>query len=102
MKPLAALLGGAAIIAVAVGVASPASAIPNQDNSNLCTNDPAYSRSAAHNSDCSGTMTTIGDVGHDTSAGLPQSFYPLAVPTLTAPTPPTVQNLCAAPSSKPC
>ena len=90
------------MIALAVGLASPASAIPNQDNSNLCTNDPAYFNSPAHNSDCQTTVTNIGDVGHDTSAGLPQTFYPLAIPSLTAPTPAPVQNLCAAPSSKPC
>ena len=101
MKLVAAVAGGIALVAIAGVVASPASGIPNQDNSTLCS-IPAYSKSKSHYSDCVTTGTTIGDVGHDTSAGLAQTFYPLAVPTMTSVAPPTPQNLCAAPSTKPC
>jgi hypothetical protein len=101
MKPLVALVGGAVTVAMAVGGASLASAMPNQDNGILCS-IPAYAKAPAHFTDCEGVGTIIGDVGHDTSSGLTQTWMPLAMPTMSTPTPPTPQNLCAAPSAKPC
>jgi hypothetical protein len=41
MKSLVVLGGGAIMVAIAVGAVSPASAITNQDNTNLCAS-PAY------------------------------------------------------------
>lgn len=99
MKPIAALADGAVMVALAVGGAPLASAIPNQDNSTLCPSIPAYAKAAAHFSDCESVGTTIGEVGHDTVKGLPQTFYPLAVPTMTAPKPPPPQDLCATPTT---
>jgi hypothetical protein len=89
------------MVAITVGGAPLASAIKNQDNGILCS-IPAYEKAAAHFVDCQSVGKVTGRIGHKTVYGLPQTFYPLAVPKTTAPAPPTPQNLCAAPSTKPC
>jgi hypothetical protein len=101
MKSLVVLGGGAIMVAIAVGAVSPASAITNQDNTNLCAS-PAYQNAPAHFVDCQSAGRVGGRLGHKTVYGLAQTHYPLAIPTTSAPAPPTPQNLCAAPSTKPC
>jgi hypothetical protein len=67
----------------------------------LC-GSPAYKNAGAHFVDCQAVGRVGGRIWHKTVYGQAQSYYPLAVPTTSAPAPPTPLNLCAAPSTKPC
>lgn len=94
-RPLLALLA-ALLLAVPMPLAT---ALPNQDDNLLChSGNVAFEH--AHESDCAATYIITGDIGHDTVAALAQTYYPLAMPTLTAPTPPKAK-VCATPSTKP-
>jgi hypothetical protein len=91
----------AAAAGIAFGTAPVASALPNQDNNLLCySSNVAFQHAAAHQTDCSTAYSITGEPGHDTVAALPQTFYPLAMPTLTPPAVPKAQ-VCAYPSKTP-
>jgi hypothetical protein len=86
---------GAVMVAIAVGGAPLGSAIPNQDNGLLCS-VPAYQKAAAHFVDCKTITRVTGRIGHATVDGLPQTFYPSAVATTSAPAPPAFFSISIA------
>jgi hypothetical protein len=94
-------IAAAVAAGIALATACIASALPNQDDNLLCySGNVAYRQAKAHETDCSTAYRITGHIGHQTAAALSQTFYPLAMPTLTPPAVPTAQ-VCAYPSKTP-
>lgn len=94
-------IAAAVAAGIALATASIASALPNQDENLLCySGNVAFDHATAHQTDCSTAFTITGRIGHQTATALSQTFYPLAMPTLTPPAVPKAQ-VCAYPSKTP-
>ena len=94
-------IAAAVAAGIALATASIASALPNQDDNLLCySGNVAFRHSTAHDTDCSTAYNITGRIGHQTATALSQTFYPLAMPTLTPPAVPKAQ-VCVNPSQTP-